>query len=438
MTRNGNNTTASSRVTLGSNRISNLSGDDVSRRSIPNITAASARVRGGGPIIWLTPETIPNGSNIAEARRRRRQHRRGVTSMNTIALRRLLIRPTAVVIFGACLLQASSIYDHRANKNIPSNPKSLQRNSNAWMMGWGRAEEAKSTIPLAEPTHEKESSSSSASKNSSKSSLDITMMRSKQQIPAYPRSWMTRGVPEVTSNKSMDSPTESSEEAEDDSNPKSDISDGTPDNPQLYGWEPTIYPDPLHDPVRCGVAYISQDEQIHNDAVAEVMEPTTNIDNEADQPDSATVSPPPEAPPPTSPANRNKLRLCDPDWVLGGMYLEEIAAALHDFSLIYGDIVAKTRPALSPSASAADSNEGNQRALRQRLLNENLLRSDGDGIFLTSNRRMSLRSTINRRAQDNTTDDPEASIPEYQDVVSTEPTVQLAVATVRKVRLIDF
>lgn len=57
-------------------------------------------------------------------------------------------------------------------------------------------------------------------------------------------------------------------------------------NPQLYGWTPEIYPNPLAEPDRCMIAYLHTTGQ----------------------------------------------RLCDPDWVLGGMYLEEIATTLSNFS----------------------------------------------------------------------------------------------------------
>lgn len=57
-------------------------------------------------------------------------------------------------------------------------------------------------------------------------------------------------------------------------------------NPQLYGWIPEIYPNPQAEPDRCMIAYLHSTCQ----------------------------------------------RLCDPDWVLGGLYLEEIAMVLSNFS----------------------------------------------------------------------------------------------------------
>lgn len=113
------------------------------------------------------------------------------------------------------------------------------------------------------------------------------------------------------------------------------------DNPQLYGWEPSLYPDPLVDPVRCGVAYLPQqispfDEDgstasssssvplplpSENETTTAAQAAPNNSISHSDSDDS----------------NESSLRLCDPDWVLGESYLEEIASALSNFSALYGD-----------------------------------------------------------------------------------------------------
>ena len=346
------------------------------RRGHPVVTSTSSRLLGGGPIVWITPENMPN-----------RRPRRGFTSLSTIALRRLLIRPISVIIFGACLLQATSFYGRRGIN--PSNSQAGEHRINSWLMGWGSVGD-ETIVSLGSP-NEKDLSSS---KNISKPLLDMNML-SKQQIPTYPRSWMTKGAPATSQPKELHN--KSSEET------TPDVSDATPNNPQLYGWEPTVYPNPIYDPVRCGVAYIEQDEQIQQNAVEETInEPNTVTSSEI----------------PVS-GNRNKLRLCDPDWVLGGMYLEEIAAALHEFSLLYGDIVAKSKPT-----------DGDRRLLRNRLLNEEFRINGGDGIFVSSNGRHPSAFEINRRTQENITS--EAQPPPHRDIGS-GPIVQLAVATVRKV-----
>jgi hypothetical protein len=66
-------------------------------------------------------------------------------------------------------------------------------------------------------------------------------------------------------------------------------------SPELYGWMPNFYPNPLVSPLKCGISYL----------------PNENLTAD--------------------------LRLCDPDWVLGGIYLEEIAFAMTNFSGYFGD-----------------------------------------------------------------------------------------------------
>jgi TPM domain len=93
-------------------------------------------------------------------------------------------------------------------------------------------------------------------------------------------------------------------------------------NPSVFGWTPEQYPNPLEDPNRCAVAYIlphlRRDSALAVSSMVDVMAP----------PDATT--------------RRNGttevnpfLRLCDPDWVLGGVYLEDVATAMSNFSNIF-------------------------------------------------------------------------------------------------------
>ena len=75
-------------------------------------------------------------------------------------------------------------------------------------------------------------------------------------------------------------------------------------DPSMYGWTPDIYPNPLVNPMRCSIAYLQHPPL----AVAQSNNTST----------------------------QQQLRLCDPDWVLGGVFLERIAAALHNFSEVFG------------------------------------------------------------------------------------------------------
>eukprot|EP00536_Pseudo-nitzschia_multiseries_P004926 jgi/Psemu1/323669/estExt_fgenesh1_pg.C_870014 len=53
-------------------------------------------------------------------------------------------------------------------------------------------------------------------------------------------------------------------------------------------------------------------------------------------------------------AHRQRLRLCDPDWVLGGVYLEQIAQKMHDFSDRFGDNTNQRRTTIGFSESGGD------------------------------------------------------------------------------------
>jgi len=68
-----------------------------------------------------------------------------------------------------------------------------------------------------------------------------------------------------------------------------------PQNTQMYGWTPEVYPNPLVDTARCGIDYLTEDNNL-----------TCN------------------------------MRLCDPDWVLGRSGLDDIAKSLYNFSTTFG------------------------------------------------------------------------------------------------------
>lgn len=80
-------------------------------------------------------------------------------------------------------------------------------------------------------------------------------------------------------------------------------------NPTVYGWTPDFYPNPLENPLRCAISH---------------LEPRDS-----------------------SKESQHDLRLCDPDWVLGGLYLEEIAIALENFTQTFGSGEWATIPEVS-------------------------------------------------------------------------------------------
>lgn len=94
-------------------------------------------------------------------------------------------------------------------------------------------------------------------------------------------------------------------------------------NPQLFGWIPEAYPNPLKDPTRCSIAFLPNEELQRN------------------------------------------LPLCDPDWVLGESVMEEIAYALRNFTRTF------TRPwdvGVSVMANRENENTDEDDSESRRLL----------------------------------------------------------------------
>lgn len=85
-------------------------------------------------------------------------------------------------------------------------------------------------------------------------------------------------------------------------------------NPTVYGWTPDPYPNPLLNPVACGISFLSV----------------------------------------------NDIRLCDPDWMLGGIVLTDVAAALQNFTETFG---IQPQPITLAVAAVSKMNIGN--VLRQ-------------------------------------------------------------------------
>jgi hypothetical protein len=153
-------------------------------------------------------------------------------------------------------------------------------------------------------------------------------------------------------------------------------------NPQVYGWTPEIYPNPVLDPVRCSIAFLPEEQRA-------IAQHTLGRSDE------------------------DPLRLCDPDWMLGGMYMEQIAFALRNFSAFFSqpdwDIAV---------ASITDSNPANNGQLNSEY--------NGHGTG-SSDSSSSSSAVPDPESSTNADSEPESptSLP--------FPQVQLAVATVRKV-----
>jgi hypothetical protein len=254
----------------------------------------------GGPSIWVLPQ---NEEPQVVVRR--------FSSTNTLTVRRLLIRPISIFVFGVCVLQASKL----RRVLDTTKPQRMVHPSDD-------TTETMTTTTTDTPCAGmdwRETEPASLSSNTLWSSD-----RSKQQLPPYPGGWGKQHEP-------LSPPPVPSE-----------------DNPQLYGWEPSLYPDPLVDPVRCGIAYLPPQKQQQQqtpppppssdeDASSSSASPPLPSANENENHTTAAQA---KADPDNDDSSSNSnesLRLCDPDWVLGGMYLEEMALALSNFKTLYGD-----------------------------------------------------------------------------------------------------
>lgn len=108
--------------------------------------------------------------------------------------------------------------------------------------------------------------------------------------------------------------------AETDSSNRSNKKKRRDKNDTSYGWIPEVYPDPMIDPVRCGIAYLLSENLSTGTTAEEERRGGLVLDSEGANANT------------TSDDDSSKLRLCDPDWVLGGVYLEDIAQKMREFS----------------------------------------------------------------------------------------------------------
>lgn len=202
--------------------------------------------------------------------------------------RRMFIRPLLVFMIGFCYLQRRSGVDHKDQRQ--QQQPELEKDSSYW---WSSSLSSSSSsasssnleFHFGNETHENDASSvdptsseSTSDHKSSKKGPAIVPSTSHMSQHAFHPPYFPRHV-----------------SASQSSSPDSDETDS-----ETFGWEPGQYPNPRENPQKCGIAYLLQDEQFA-------------------QPDDTD----------------NSLQLCDPDWVLGGIYLEEIAVAMKSFVQTY-------------------------------------------------------------------------------------------------------
>jgi hypothetical protein len=304
--------------------------------------------RSGGPRIWILNQ---GGERIINRRRSRRMSSEAdvyYISRSSNSIRRLILRPFAILVFGYCLLQA--LDQNQNNKPSPV----LLGNATDCGAAW--------------------TDSKGLSSSSSKDLIHSMLEQPKQPLPVYPA---------VARAKAM---VPSLAPIHDQEDPEDAATNGN--SPQLYGWEPSAYPDPILDPNRCGIAYLEEEEE-----------------RERPQPGDF---------------NMTGLRLCDPDWVLGGVYLEEIALAMHNFSSLFSD------PLRLPVWSTPNSPPTPRRLTQWGMGNE-----EPDAP-------VNIKIVKEASSEEDDDDDEEEEAVETtktEKKTKLRPVIQLAVATVRKVKV---
>jgi len=173
------------------------------------------------------------------------------------------------------------------------------------------------------------------------------------------------------------------------------------DNPQIYGWTPDMYPNPLTDPVRCSIAFLPEEQQAIRKQINQYGTPPVIPKNQTTTKDQSV--------PDDDDNGLELLRLCDPDWMLGGMFMEQLAFALNNFSDFF------SQPDWDVGVGSLGKNNGKFAAR---------------GV--SEQRKENTNRTSDRVAEGGREDDP--FVGENQN----KPGIELAVATVRKVRILSL
>jgi TPM domain/Prokaryotic RING finger family 4 len=280
-------------------------------------------------------------------------------SARTRTIRRLLLRPFAILLFGFCLLQ---ILDHWKQANYKEQVVRKEIPGDSIATDYSNLSEhtSQNKVPPSKNEYLNNMGKSlqhqdSASGNNSISSTDLSlgttwstkkrwyqhMFDFKSQNNEFEKS-VVQGTP-----ASFFSPDTTSWANDDqaggkskgnvngyDNNPEDDNPDGSDsdgNNKDVFGWQPDMYPDPVMDPVQCGIDYLlasSGENQASGESGSHSAKNSSTTSIDADQRSTMVGGDSPSL----SAQFLQPLRLCDPDWVLGGMYLEEIANAMKNFS----------------------------------------------------------------------------------------------------------
>lgn len=253
------------------------------------------------------------------ARQRRTQYRRlrcAMTTARTLRIRRLILRPLAILLLGYCVL---TVVDNRGPWSATfcraSATTTLDDCGSTWTWATSMTQFLPTTTSKTrQQLHEQQQQQQQQRQQQGTTIWQDTTKQNREASAVYPAiAWA-----------------QASALHEDNSSDDDDATSSTNSNPQFYGWEPTLYPDPAQDSLRCGIAYLSGPDQQDQQGSLSTLASATS----AEQPTDATLhsfefATSKKA---TSSPSFGHVKLCDPDWVLGGLYLEQIAAALANFS----------------------------------------------------------------------------------------------------------
>ncbi|CAJ1953856.1 unnamed protein product [Cylindrotheca closterium] len=330
-------------------------------------------------------------------RRRRRQQlgwRHHISgSGSPTRFRRIFIRPLMVFLIGFCYLQRRSIVVRKnpSQQQQQQQQPELEEESSRWLKpSYSTSSSSNLEFHFGNETHEMDFASSSShtirSNNNNNNNPNLVSSASRMNQHAFHPPYFPRHV----SSSSLHSSSADSAESD----------------PETFGWEPSLYPNPRENPQKCGIAYLFQNEhfvQQSNDTTTTTSSTTTD----------------------------NSLQLCDPDWVLGGIYLEEIAIAMKNFVATYS-----SQPPFEVSPPARKTRMLQQDKRGWEIVDEDYLKDTPP--YLQQGTPPPIDPVNNESAGDENLASPDLLDSEKEDDSIGEasvPFVELAIATVRKMHI---
>ena len=283
--------------------------------------------QGGGS---LSHTSTRRDGTLSSHSYRRMEHPRSLTWRRSSTLTQLMTRW-----FGRSQSQEFSLVHYSVPQQHPSSSSSASPPLHSGLSSHSVSANAASTTSQEEGTRFR------PSRHEMDQEQYLTFTEPQPIIPTTEASGMSALVASETTYQDPEQPstttttTASPDQASDGSSDDQDEQDdSTPQvkNPAVYGWTPSAFPNPMTNPIRCAIAYLPQfmDHPPPSRDNGEMISPMA-ISLQQQQQSVSTYN---EEEGSISAAH--PLRLCDPDWVLGGSYLEQIAVAMNNFTTFFG------------------------------------------------------------------------------------------------------